>query len=98
MIYNHPQTLAERFLSNFESLAQIVSSKLLKQSPKDFVSLDTVHGDFCLVQNDGTLVSGIRIDGSRSTVSQEEYEDYKGSQYGIGARESLLVTDRSPAQ
>ena len=55
MIYNHPQTLAERFLSNFESLAQIVSSKLLKQSPKDFVSLDTVHGDFCLVQNDGTL-------------------------------------------
>lgn len=75
MIYNHPQTLAERFLSNFESLAQIVSSKLLKQSPKDFVSLDTVHGDFCLVQNDGTLVSGIRIDGSRSTVSQEEYDD-----------------------
>lgn len=74
MLYNYPNTLAERLLSNVETLAQVVSSSFLKQSPKDFVTLDTVFGQHSLVQSDGTLVSAIRVDGSRSTVSAQEFD------------------------
>ncbi|MBD3587577.1 hypothetical protein HHX48_17705 [Salinimonas sp. HHU 13199] len=75
MLYNHPNTFAERALSTWETLAQIVSSKLLKQSPKDHVSLDTVFGKHCLIQDDGSLISAIRIDGSRQVVGADKLDE-----------------------
>lgn len=75
MLYNHPNTFAERALSSWESLAQLVSSKFLKQSPRDFVSLDTVFGEHCLVQDDGSLISAIRIDGSRQVIGANDLDN-----------------------
>lgn len=47
--------------------------KALRQSVSSFIQLETSDGDFSLVSADGSLVSYIRIDGSRQIIGEEEY-------------------------
>lgn len=64
----------DRMYAMAESLAQALSGYFLKQSPRDFVGLETAYGEQTLVMDDGSLISAIRIDGNKSAVHQQEYE------------------------
>ena len=73
MHYRNVPNITDKLFRSVDTLAQAVSSLLLNQSPRDFVSLNTPHDEQTLVMDDGTLITAIRIDGSRKTVGAEEY-------------------------
>jgi intracellular multiplication protein IcmB len=61
--------------------------KAFKQSISSFIQLETADGVTTLVATDGSLVSYLRIDGSRQLIGQEEYEHIvQGATLKIGAR------------
>jgi intracellular multiplication protein IcmB len=61
--------------------------KAAKQSVSSFVRLETADSETVLVSTDGSLVSYIRIDGSRQIIGDEEYKHIvDSSTIKIGSR------------
>lgn len=59
----------------------------LKQSVETYIRLETADDEMTLVGKDGSLVSYMRVDGSRQVIGEEEYEYLiEGSTIKIGAR------------
>ncbi|NCC23296.1 MAG: type IV secretion protein IcmB, partial [Alphaproteobacteria bacterium] len=59
----------------------------LKHTVETFVRLETADDDNVLVAKDGSLVSYLRVDGSRQVIGEEEYEYLvEGSTIKVGAR------------
>lgn len=59
----------------------------LKQSVESFIRLETADGDTTLVSTDGSLITYVKIDGSRQIIGEEEYKFLiEGSTIKIGAR------------
>ena len=59
----------------------------LKQSVETYIRLETADDETTLVGKDGSLVSYMRVDGSRQVIGEEEYEYLiEGSTIKIGAR------------
>jgi len=61
--------------------------KALKQSISSFVLLETADNPTTLVSTDGSLISYLKIDGSRQIIGDEEYQHIiEGVTLKIGAR------------
>jgi len=59
----------------------------LKQSVESFIRLETADGDTTLVSTDGSLITYVKIDGSRQIIGEEEYKFIiEGSTIKFGAR------------
>ncbi len=69
----------EKFLSPFQ--------KAFKQSISSFIQLSTADNETTLVANDGSLISYIKVEGSKQIVGPQEYERmYKEATLKIGSR------------
>ena len=61
--------------------------KAFKQSVSSFILLETADGETTIVSSDGSLVSYLRIEGSRHIIGDEEYEHIiEAATIKIGAR------------
>ena len=61
--------------------------KAMRQSVSSFINLETADSDTALVSTDGSLVSYVKIEGSKQIIGQEEYENIvQGSTIKIGSR------------
>ena len=60
---------------NFFSKMAMPFQKLLRQSVSSFINLETADNAHTLVACDGSLVSYIKIDGSRQIIGDEEYKN-----------------------
>src|ERR1700761_9590833 len=59
----------------------------LRKSVESFIRLETSDDDKTLVAEDGSLVSFLRVDGSRQIIGETEYQHIvEGSTLKIGAR------------
>ncbi|MCB1557194.1 MAG: type IV secretion protein IcmB, partial [Alphaproteobacteria bacterium] len=59
----------------------------LKQSVDSFIRLETSDDDVTIVAEDGSLVSYIKVDGSRQIIGEEEYRRLiEGATIKLGAR------------
>lgn len=59
----------------------------LKQSLEAFIRLETVDDETTMVASDGSLVTYLKVDGSRQIIGEEEYNYLvEGSTIKIGAR------------
>ena len=59
----------------------------MKQSVETFIRLETADDEMTMVASDGSLVSYLKIDGSRQIVGEEEYNYLiEGATLKIGAR------------
>lgn len=59
----------------------------LKQSLESFISVETADNETTVVGKDGSLVTYIKIDGSRQVIGDEEYQHIiEGATIKIGAR------------
>ena len=68
-----------RFIAPFQ--------KGFRQSVSSFINLETSDNDTTMVARDGSLVSYMKIDGSRQLIGQEEYEHIvRAATLKIGAR------------
>lgn len=71
--------LADKLLAPFQ--------KALKHSVSSFIRLETMHNETTIVSTDGSLVSYVKIEGSKQIIGEEEYEKIvKLSNIKIGAR------------
>ncbi len=60
---------------------------LLKKSLESYIRLETADNDITMAASDGSLVSYIKIDGSRQLVGEEEYKFLiEGATIKIGSR------------
>ena len=60
---------------------------LLKKTVESFIRLETADDAVTLVAQDGSLISYVRIDGSRSVIGESEYQRLiEGATLKIGAR------------
>lgn len=73
MLYSHKNNFSDTFFNFIESTSQLISSQFLRQSPLDYVSINTVEGEHNVVLDDGSLLTAIRIDGATSAIYVEEY-------------------------
>lgn len=48
--------------------------KAMKQSVSSFIRLETKEDDYTLVASDGSLISYVKIEGSRQIIGDEEYD------------------------
>lgn len=72
---------------NFLTKALIPFQKALKQSVSSFIQLETADDENTIVATDGSLVSYIKIEGSRQIIGDEEYRKIvEGVTIKIGAR------------
>ncbi len=72
-----------RYLDKILSPFQIA----LKKSLETFIRLETADDEITLAASDGSLVTYIRVDGSRQIIGEEEYNFLiEGSTIKIGAR------------
>lgn len=61
--------------------------KALRQSVETFIRLETVDDETTLVSEDGSLVTYLRVDGSRQVIGDEEYQHIvEGATIKVGAR------------
>ncbi len=61
--------------------------KALKQSLSSFIQLETADNETTLVATDGSLVSYVKIEGSRQIIGDEEYKKIiEGATLKIGSR------------
>ncbi|MCB9988209.1 MAG: type IV secretion protein IcmB [Rhodospirillales bacterium] len=59
----------------------------LRQSVDSFIRLETSDDDITMVAEDGSLISYIKVDGSRQVIGEEEYQLLiEGATLKIGAR------------
>ena len=71
--------LADKLLAPFQ--------KALRQSVSSFIRLETMENETTLVSTDGSLVSYVKIEGSKQIIGDEEYEMIvNSSNIKIGAR------------
>lgn len=73
MITSYKPTITDKVFRNIDVFAQSISSFFLKQSPRDFVSLSTIHDMNTIVMDDGSLLTAIRIDGMIKTPFLKEH-------------------------
>jgi intracellular multiplication protein IcmB len=66
------------FIKSFSSLFSWLSTSL-KQTTASYVELQTADSDTCLVSNDGSLVSVIRIDGVTELIGTDEFASIQNS-------------------
>lgn len=73
-------------MSFFEKLLAPFQSAL-RQSVESFIRLETMDDEFTLAAQDGSLVSYLKIDGSRQIIGEEEYRYLvEASTVKIGAK------------
>lgn len=73
-------------MSFFEKLLAPFQSAL-RQSVESFIRLETLDDEFTLAAQDGSLVSYLRVDGSRQIIGDEEYRHLiEASTVKIGAK------------
>lgn len=73
-------------MSFFEKLLAPFQSSL-RQSVESFIRLETMDDEFTLAAQDGSLVSYLKIDGSRQIIGEEEYRFLvEASTVKIGAK------------
>ena len=61
--------------------------KAFRQSVSSFINLETADNETTLVSSDGSLISYVKIQGSRQIIGDEEYENIiKSATIKIGAR------------
>ena len=61
--------------------------KAMRQSVSSFVQLETADSDTVMVSTDGSLLSYVKIEGSKQIIGEEEYEKIvESSTIKIGAR------------
>ena len=61
--------------------------KAVKQSVSSFIALETAHNETTLVGNDGSLISYLKVSGSRQLIGQEEYDHIvEAATIKVGAR------------
>lgn len=60
---------------NFLSKLVLPFQKAMRQSVSSFIQLETSDGETSLVAADGSLLSYIKVEGSRTLIGQEEYEN-----------------------
>lgn len=61
--------------------------KALRQTVSSFIHLETKENDTTLVSSDGSLVSYVRVEGSKQIIGDEEYNNIvKSANIKIGAR------------
>lgn len=59
----------------------------LRQSVETFIRLETIEDSNTLVSRDGSLVTYLKVDGSRQVIGEEEYKHLiEGSTIKVGAR------------
>ena len=59
----------------------------LKQSVESFIRLETGENQTTLVSSDGSLITYVKVDGSRQIIGEEEYKNLiQGATLKIGAR------------
>lgn len=59
----------------------------LKQSLESYIRLETLDDEYTIAAKDGSLVSYIKVDGSRQVIGDQEYADLvEGATLKIGAR------------
>jgi len=72
---------------NYLARFLIPFQKALKQSVSSFIQLETADDEVTVVGTDGSLISYIRIDGSRQIIGEEEYQNIiQASTLKIGSR------------
>lgn len=58
-----------------------------KQSLESFIRLETAENETTMVSSDGSLITYIKVDGSRQIIGEEEYKNLiQGATLKIGAR------------
>ena len=61
--------------------------KAMRQSVSSFINLETADSDTALVSIDGSLVSYVKIEGSKQIIGEEEYNNIvQGATIKIGSR------------
>ena len=75
MYHQTKKTFSDRLLSSTETFFQLISSYVLSQSPKDFVSLDTNVNKHTFLMDDCSLVSAFNVRGTKKAMKSEEYAD-----------------------
>lgn len=69
----------EKFMAPFQ--------KAMKQSVSSFIRLETMENETTMVAADGSLISYIRIEGSKQVIGDEEFENIvKSANVKIGSR------------
>ncbi|MGB4057390.1 MAG: type IV secretion protein IcmB [Alphaproteobacteria bacterium] len=72
---------------NFLQKLLVPFQKGFRQSVSSFIRLETADDDITIVSTDGSLVTYIKIEGSRQIIGEEEYiKIYEGTTIKIGAR------------
>lgn len=72
---------------NFLNRLLLPFQKALKQSVASFITLETSDNETTLVSSDGSLVSYIKVEGSRQIIGDEEYNKIvEGATLKLGAR------------
>lgn len=61
--------------------------KSMRQSVSSFINLETADNETTLVSNDGSLISYLKVEGSKQIIGEEEYNNIvEGATIKIGAR------------
>jgi intracellular multiplication protein IcmB len=72
---------------NFFAKLLMPFQKALRQSVSSFIQLETADNETTLVSTDGSLVSYVKIEGSRQIIGDEEYKKIiEGATIKIGSR------------
>jgi intracellular multiplication protein IcmB len=61
--------------------------KAMRQSISSFINLETADSEYTLVSTDGSLISYVKIEGSRQIIGEEEFKHIvESATIKIGAR------------
>jgi intracellular multiplication protein IcmB len=72
---------------NFIDKLFLPFQKAMRQSVSSFIRLETADNETTLVAADGSLISYVKIHGSRQLIGDEEYKKiYEGATIKVGAR------------
>lgn len=72
MRYERPDTVTDKVFYMFDSIIQH-ASRAFRRNPKSFIDVETIENDFTMVMRDSTLLSALRIDGSSTTMGNDEF-------------------------
>ncbi len=61
--------------------------QFLRQAVESFITLETSDDDYTMVAKDGSLLTYLKVDGSRQVIGEQEYQHLvEGSTIKVGAR------------
>ena len=70
----------------------------LRKSVESFIRLETADDEYTLVAEDGSLISVVKVDGSRQVIGDEEYKFLvDAATIKIGARFDRAASNLEPA-